>query len=153
MSISGSGSSDGDSSLECLHASPAPGHAMITESGQGPPPVLDRTILADLEEDFDSPAVARSFAQDYIGLWKQRLDRLTFAVNSDDREAALDAGLSLKNSSAMVGAVRLSVLAVKLLQIIQCGDMPSARNLLPVVAEQGDETIRAIQHDYLSDDR
>jgi hypothetical protein len=126
---------------------------MITESGQGTPPVLDLTILADLEEDFDGPSVARSFAQDYIGLWKQRLDRLTFAVNSEDREAALDAGLSLKNSSAMVGAVRLSLLAVRLLQIIQCGDMPSARSLLPVVAEEGAETIRAIQHDYLSGDR
>jgi hypothetical protein len=126
---------------------------MITESGQGTPPVLDLTILADLEEDFDSPAVAHGFARDYIGLWKQRLDRLTSAVNGDDREAALDAGLSLKNSSAMVGAVRLSVLAVKLLQIIQCGDMPSARNLLPIVAEQGAETIRAIQHDYLRGDR
>lgn len=115
--------------------------------------MLDLTILADLEEDFDSPAVARSFAQDYIGLWKQRFDRLTFAINSDDRDAALDAGLSLKNSSAMVGAVRLSLLALKLLQIIQCGDMPSARNLLPFVAVEGAETIRAIQQDYLSGDR
>jgi hypothetical protein len=126
---------------------------MITESGQGTPPVLDLTILAELEDDFDSPSVAHGFARDYIGLWKQRLDRLTVAVNSDDREAALDAGLSLKNSSAMVGAVRLSVLAVKLLQIVQCGDMPSARNLLPFVAEQGAETIRAIQDDYLRGDR
>ena len=41
-------------------------------------------------------------------MWDQRCARLAEAVNSRDIESALDAAISLKISSAMVGGVRLA---------------------------------------------
>lgn len=53
-------------------------------------PVLDATVLDDLETELAQTDLARNFAVDYASMWEQRLDRLSAAVGYQDRAAALD---------------------------------------------------------------
>ena len=66
------------------------------------------------------------------------------------RPAALDAVLSLKTSSAMVGGVRLAELAGELEDAIR-GRRHStcARLLLREVAESGNDTVDELQSGYI----
>ena len=55
--------------------------------------------------------LALRFARDYAAMWDQRYSRLALAVENQDRAAALDAIISLRITSAMVGGLRLARLA------------------------------------------
>ncbi|MBT2551555.1 Hpt domain-containing protein [Arthrobacter sp. ISL-5] len=75
-------------------------------------PLVDGAILARLREELQpDPWICDRFIHNYIRLLPARLDSLDRAMESLDSEAALDAVLSLKTSSLMVGASRLGVLA------------------------------------------
>ena len=71
------------------------------------------------------------------------------SLDSGDEAAALDAVLSLKTSSAMVGGVRLAELAGELEDAIRVGDADRARLLLREVAESGNETVDELQLSYI----
>lgn len=61
------------------------------------------------------------FALNYTQLWARQQHSLTAAIERQDHRAALDAVLSLKNSSAMVGGIRLARLAETLEMAIREG--------------------------------
>lgn len=82
----------------------------MAESPHTQLPIVDQAILERLREDVN-PEVYEGFIRDYLRLLPRRLDRLGQAVQSMDYEAAMDAVLSLKTSSLMVGASRLGALA------------------------------------------
>lgn len=109
------------------------------------PPLVDPAVLDDLGSQLDSPAVAEGFARDYTNLWDRRYQTLASSVTSGDDAAALDAVLSLKTSSAMVGGVRLAERARELEEAIRAGDADQARLLLQEVAESGNETVDELQ--------
>lgn len=113
-------------------------------------PVLDLAVLSTLEDELTAPAIVQGFARDYVGLWDKRITYLSSSVARRDSEAALDAVLSVKNSSAMVGGTRLANLAVKLESILRRGDLATADALMPAVAELGSATVRAIRENYLA---
>ena len=71
-------------------------------------PLVDSGILADLEEQLDGAELALRFARDYAAMWDQRYRRLALAVENQDRASALDAIISLRITSAMVGGLRLA---------------------------------------------
>lgn len=147
MSSSGSSTSDGGASGVCL---PGPGAAAQDDSEQAEGlPILDLTVLRELEEDMGGRGVARAFAKDYIGIWTKRLTYLERSVADNDLELAMDAVLSLKNSAFMVGGSRLASLAVESERLIRAGDLPALRMLLPVVAQTGAQTITALKRTYL----
>jgi hypothetical protein len=95
--------------------------------------VIDPVVLDELAEQLQSPDVAHRFARDYAALWDQWQRRLTSAVEAQDHAAALEAVISPKTSSAMVGGRHLAVLAGKLQAHLQAGDLPSGQALLPAV--------------------
>lgn len=75
-------------------------------------PLVDHAVLARLRSDLQpDPGACDSFIRNYIRLLPHRLDNLSRAAESMDADAAMDAVLSLKTSSMMVGASRLGVLA------------------------------------------
>ena len=74
-------------------------------------PLLDPAVLRELEDQLGAPDIAVGFARDYATLWGQRQGHLVAAVERQDRERALDAVISLKISSAMVGGLRMALLA------------------------------------------
>ena len=114
--------------------------AAVTE-----PPLVDPSALQDLGSQLDSPAVAQGFARDYSKMWDQRYQSLAKSLESGDEAAALDAVLSLKTSSAMVGGIRLAALARELEDAIRVRDDDRARLLLHQVAESGNDTVDELQ--------
>ncbi len=77
-------------------------------------PLVDPAALQSLGEQLNNPAVAKGFARDYAQMWDQRYASLATALDRRDAAAALDAVLSLKTSSSMVGGLRLAELAADL---------------------------------------
>ena len=130
---------------------PAPGGRESRErevAGHGLP-LLDLTVLRQLEEELGDSGVARSFVRDYIGIWESRIQYLIRSVADDDSEAAMDAVLSLKSSSTMVGGVRLAQLAGELEEAVRDGNMARAQSLLDDVAQRGSETVDELQSGYV----
>lgn len=117
-------------------------------------PWVDLAILNDLEIQSGNPDIARRFARDYARMWVQRQRTLAAAVERQDHDVALDAALSLKNASAMVGGIRLARLVQTLEKAIRTGeDLDSLQLLLEKVAQQGTATVCELQHSYISKGR
>lgn len=114
-------------------------------AGDEEAPLLDPAALQDLDAGLDGPPVARDFARDFTKMWDRRYRSLAAALGSGNEASSLDAVLSLKISSAMVGGIRLSRLAGEVEDAIRCHDMDRARAFLPRVAEQGSETVNGLR--------
>ena len=95
---------------------------------------MDPAALQDLGAQLENPAVAKGFARDYARMWDQRYRSLASALERGDLAGSMDAVLSLKTSSAMVGGLRLAQLAGELENALRAGDMGRALSLLLDVA-------------------
>ena len=146
---------DGDVNIG-LSADPCPcgaglAPAAAKTAADAAPPLVDPSALHELGSQLDSPAVAKGFARDYTNMWDRRYRSLASSLDSGDEAAALDAVLSLKTSSAMVGGVRLAELARELEDAIRVRDADLARLLLREVADSGNETVDELQLSYLEE--
>ncbi|MGC0236929.1 Hpt domain-containing protein [Arthrobacter sp. SD76] len=112
-------------------------------------PLIDAAVLDELEDELAGTGLAKRFARDYAAMWDQRYSRLAAAVHSQDSESALDAAISLKISSAMVGGVRLAKLAELLETLIRLGDSGQGKVLMERVAMDGGLTITELQSTYI----
>lgn len=112
-------------------------------------PLVDSGVLEDLEEELNGSELALRFARDYAAMWDQRYSRLALAVENQDRAAALDAIISLRITSAMVGGVRLARLAEVLESVIRQGDFGQGQAMMESVAENGDQTVSELQANYI----
>ena len=115
----------------------------------GPMPWVELEVLAELEAELDGPELARGFARDYAAMWDQRFSRLTAAVQAHDRKAALDAVISVRIASVMVGGVRLAMLAQSLEDAIRQDNYVRAQDLLAGVAEHGVSTVAELRANYI----
>lgn len=111
-------------------------------------PLLDSEVLKDMEEQLGGPEIPGAFARDYASLWDQRQGNLVAAMDREDRHGALDAVISVKVSSAMVGGAKISRLAETLEACIRSGDFPAGRALLGTVACYGSATVTEIRTRY-----
>lgn len=112
-------------------------------------PLVDAAVLQDLEEQLGQPDIARNFANDYAAMLGQRQRRLVASVGREDRAAALDAVISLKVSSAMVGGLRLAHLAERLEAAVREGDLQDGAAQLAVIAINGRATVKQLQLRYI----
>ncbi|WP_320536216.1 Hpt domain-containing protein [Pseudarthrobacter sp. IC2-21] len=110
---------------------------------------VELEILAELEAELDGPELARGFARDYAAMWDQRFSRVAAAVLAHDRKAALDAVISLRIASTMVGGVRLAMLAQQLEDAVRLDDYVKGQDLLAGVAESGVNTVSELQANYI----
>jgi HPt (histidine-containing phosphotransfer) domain-containing protein len=77
--------------------------------------LVDRTVLTDLQAELGGDrAIISAFVRNYVALLPWRVSRLNRAVENLDMEDAMDAVLSLKTSSHMVGAICMNRLATEL---------------------------------------
>lgn len=77
--------------------------------------LVDRTVLTELQAELGGdPAIISTFVRNYVELLPWRVDRLHHALEKLDIEDAMDAVLSLKTSSHMVGAICMNRLATEL---------------------------------------
>lgn len=125
---------------------PAPQHEAV-----GLLPLVDAAVLEELEEELAGTGLAQRFARDYAAMWDQRYTRLAAAVEEHDGDSALDAAISLKISSAMVGGTRLARLAELLEAMIRRGDFGQGQELMRQVAREGGLTITELRSSYIFD--
>ncbi len=123
----------------------------ISQNGAGLLPLLDAAVLEELEDELAGSGLAQRFARDYATMWDQRRSRLAAAVDSQDTASALDAAISLKISSAMVGGMRLARLAELLEALIRQGDFSGGRVLMQQVVADGGRTVAQLQSTYITD--
>ncbi|WP_091465829.1 Hpt domain-containing protein [Paenarthrobacter nitroguajacolicus] len=77
--------------------------------------LVDPTVLTELQAELGGDqAIISTFVRNYVDLLPWRVDRLHHALEKFDIEDAMDAVLSLKTSSHMVGAICMSRLATEL---------------------------------------
>lgn len=112
-------------------------------------PLIDAAVLDELEDELAGTGLAQRFARDYADMWDLRLARLGTAVDSQDEDSALDAVISLKISSAMVGGLRLARLAELLEGLIRKGDFTQGQAMMAGVARDGARTVSELQATYI----
>ena len=107
-------------------------------------PLVDPDVIHDLEDQLDSPAAARAFVRDYVAVWDERDSRISSSIARRNQAASLDAVLSLKITSTMVGATQLVTLATALEGLLRDGRLEEAEAALPQVHRCGLRTMRAL---------
>jgi hypothetical protein len=112
-------------------------------------PLLDAAVLHDMEEELGRLDLAWNFANDYAGMWVERQRCLVDSVEREDRMAALDAVISLKVSSAMVGGLRLARLAEALEADLRKGDLRDRASVLAMISLHGHATVKELRQRYL----
>lgn len=112
-------------------------------------PLLDAAVLHDMEEQLGRCDIAWNFANDFAGMWRERERCLVDSVGREDRVAALDAVISLRVSSAMVGGLRLARLAEALETTIREGDLRGGAPVLGMISIHGGATVKELRQGYL----
>lgn len=75
-------------------------------------PLVDQSVLDRLREELEEDeGYCKMFVTDFLQCLPQRITRLRLALTTGDLEGSVDAVLSLKTASQMVGAERLAGLA------------------------------------------
>lgn len=149
MAISAADSGDaGTHTFGAAPRSTAPGSGVLPLGGQELP-LLDGSVLQDLVDELGHPEMAWNFANDYAAMWGLRQRFLLDSIEREDHAAALDAVISLKVSSAMVGGLRLARLAQTLETTIRKGDMRGGTALLALISLHGQATVKELQLRYL----
>lgn len=113
-------------------------------SPQGRVPLIDHNTLLTLADQLDNPSAVKAFILDFIHVWDERFARLADTVSRRDHAAAMEAVLSVRTSSMMVGAVRLASLTSTLEESVRLNDLSGAADILPSVKACGIQTIREL---------
>ncbi|WP_237563508.1 MULTISPECIES: Hpt domain-containing protein [Arthrobacter] len=95
---------------------------------------MDESKLQDLVDHVGRTAAA-TFASNFLALLRDRLTQVHTALGTADPEHALDAVLSLKTSSAMVGAEQLTRYCTGLEKELREGRIPNADALPRIAAD------------------
>ena len=66
--------------------------------------------LSRLAEELESPAAARAYASAFLRMFPGRIQRIVNSLRDGDKPAAMDAVLSLKVNSHIVGALTICLL-------------------------------------------
>ncbi|VXB76918.1 HPt (Histidine-containing phosphotransfer) domain-containing protein [Arthrobacter sp. 9AX] len=108
----------------------------MTQSEDDARPLLNSTVLDRLRAELDQDeGIWKIFVQDFVAHLPARIEKLRLALTTGDPVGAMDAVLSLKTSSQMVGAERLAGLALdmeRLLRVDHHDDGPAV--VLPRLA-------------------
>jgi hypothetical protein len=107
---------------------------------------LDRTTLRGLSRALDDDGFPRKFAGRYRELLPARVTRIAASLSGHDVDLILDRVLSLKVSSATVGAQELAELAGLIEREVRRFDLPAARmaaDALPAAALRADAALAA----------
>ena len=88
---------------------------VMSAADDAPRPLVDQSVLDRLREELEEEeGYCRVFVGNFIEYLPHRIGRLRLALTTGDLEGSVDAVLSLKTSSQMVGAERLAGLAMDL---------------------------------------
>ncbi|WP_158300482.1 Hpt domain-containing protein [Arthrobacter crystallopoietes] len=116
-------------------------------------PLVSLEALRRLAAELEDEETCRTFVGSFIGTWDERQARLRQAIQASDAKAAMDVVLSVKVSSAMAGAGRLSQLAGNLqVMLLRLGEdirTSCTMDLFEEIRACGCATMVQLQADYL----
>ena len=101
--------------------------------------------LVGLSDEIGAEA-CRQFVSNFVSMWEGRFTRLHQAVQSQDFDSAMDVVLSIKISSHMAGAERLSALGATAQDLVARRDLRGLEEMVTAVRACGAETMA-----YLND--
>ena len=113
-------------------------------------PVMNPSVLQALVEHAGGSAAAR-FADDFLNLFEDRLTHVDAALAKADPESALKAVLSLKASSAMLGAEQMTLYCAGLERELRGQRIPHAGALPRLAADFTAALAGAIAHTFPQD--
>lgn len=108
------------------------------------PPLVSWTVQSTLRDDVADPVAHTAFIRAYTEMWPGRYGRLAHAIRINDWDQAMDAALSLRSSSEMLGAVNLARLALAVEQAIRSRQLHGAGMLLPGLKSCGEDTMSVL---------
>lgn len=98
-------------------------------------PVLDSDVMRRLQHELDNdPGIWQTFVRNYMRLLPGRIERLRRCLTSGDFDGAMDATLSLRTASEMIGADRLAALTRRLQQSLRDVAPHDTAEALPTIA-------------------
>ncbi|WP_343320600.1 Hpt domain-containing protein (plasmid) [Arthrobacter sp. TMP15] len=108
-------------------------------------------VLQSLQEFLGGEkSLCSHFVLLYIDMWPGRFKRIYDAVKAGHREDAMDAALSLRTASAMVGAQRLSELTTEIIHLLDSGKPTAAIKTLETLQLCGTQTMTKLKIAYLT---
>lgn len=114
-------------------------------------PLVCSETLYSLEESLDGEtALCRNFVCRYVDMWPERFVRIHEAVSAGNFEKAMDAALSLRSSSMMVGAARLGELTSALIKDLEIGRISAATKQLKALRKCGNRTAGQLTTSYVN---
>jgi HPt (histidine-containing phosphotransfer) domain-containing protein len=106
--------------------------------------VFDAGVVSCLTGDPRDAAFAPELVTRYRRLLPERVRRIGVALDAEDRDVTMDAVLSLKSSSALVGAGELHDLAVRIERHVRREEPAPARAVLALIADAAGRADRAL---------
>lgn len=123
-------------------AATAAGLAAVPAAGSSA--LVDPRVLAALAAELEDRAAAATIARLYRDNLERRVARLDAACDQEDLEAAMDVLLSIKVTSATVGATTIRSFAEWAERPLSSGDWPAARSAAQAVRAATPATLGAI---------
>lgn len=100
--------------------------------------------LLDIADHMDGPTVPRQYALTFLEMLQTRINRILATIGNNDAMDAMDAVLSLKVSSHMVGALSMESICAGLERNILNNDMAAAAHNARVLPDTIDILATAI---------
>lgn len=111
-------------------------------------PLLDISVLRELEDEVKEPLI-RNFVRDYLSMWEIRRERLATALTLlEGRDQAMDAVISIRVSSAMIGGGQLTKVAAALEDQVREGPLPLDGTALADLMQCGQATMEELRLRY-----
>lgn len=111
-------------------------------------PLVSRDVLNALEQELGDPVTYVTYVRLNYELWPARYERLAEAIRSGDAADAMDAVLSLRIASEMIGAMQLAELALTAQLALRDGRLSAAEELLADLEVCGTATMRQISRQF-----
>lgn len=110
------------------------------------PPFVSAAVLRALR-DLGDPEAYAAFLRRSHEAWPHRYERLACAIRAGDPRAAMDAVLTLKSASQMIGALKLASAALQLERALGSGHLRLAEALLGELEACGLATMDHLSHE------
>lgn len=115
---------------------------MIPQNGQQQVlPLVEPAVIKELGDGLADHGIAHALVRDFTDAWPTRLNCLETAVESLDQADTLDAVLSVKTASMMVGASQLAWLSATMETHIRSANFTAAAASLALIDRCGTATV------------
>jgi len=111
-------------------------------------PLVSRDVLDALKQELGDPVTYATYVRLNHELWPARYERLAETIRAGDATGAMDAVLSIRCASQMIGAMQLAELALTAQLALRDGRLSAAEELLEDLEVCGKATMGQISREF-----